>query len=169
MLYVHELSAVMVPYASTFFGPSGHQHSLYQRFVYFLLALIILNPNSLTHLIVASSLTLKNVSCRCFYLSVLSSVTPTLMTLWFQKSPGHFLKSTIHLCLICQFLAISLLIVFLFRLYKTDPHKYNECAREWTRKYAMWGKQEEEDKQHILSKPICCCFLVHLVSAELGN
>jgi len=23
------------------------------------------------------------------------------------------------------------------RLYKTDPHKYNECAREWTRKYAM--------------------------------
>lgn len=23
------------------------------------------------------------------------------------------------------------------RLYKTDVSKYNECAREWTRKYAM--------------------------------
>ena len=35
MLHVHEfnlISAVMVPYALTYFGPSGHQHSLYQRF-----------------------------------------------------------------------------------------------------------------------------------------
>lgn len=24
------------------------------------------------------------------------------------------------------------------RIYKTDREKYNELAREWTRKYAMW-------------------------------
>jgi hypothetical protein len=24
------------------------------------------------------------------------------------------------------------------RIYKTDRDKYNELAREWTRKYAMW-------------------------------
>ena len=35
------------------------------------------------------------------------------------------------------------MIVF-SRLYKTDPHKYNECAREWTRKYAMWGKLQRK-------------------------
>ena len=25
------------------------------------------------------------------------------------------------------------------RVYKTDREKYNELAREWTRKYAMWS------------------------------
>ena len=25
------------------------------------------------------------------------------------------------------------------RLYKTDVGKYNDCAKEWTRKYAMWS------------------------------
>ena len=24
------------------------------------------------------------------------------------------------------------------RMYKSDREKYNEMAREWTRKYAMW-------------------------------
>lgn len=30
------------------------------------------------------------------------------------------------------------------RIYKTDREKYNELAREWTRKYAMWCVPDEK-------------------------
>ena len=30
------------------------------------------------------------------------------------------------------------------RLYKTDLAKYNECAKEWTKKYAMWYDQDKD-------------------------
>ena len=54
------------------------------------------------------------------------SVILTQMTHLFQKLPGWFWYFS-HDC--------SWVI---FRLYKNDVSKYMECAREWTKKYAMW-------------------------------
>lgn len=55
------------------------------------------------------------------------------------------------------------------RIYKTDRDKYNELAREWTRKYAMWWVQQKninikksctwnmmEIKQLIISNNYAC-------------
>merc|ERR1712055_399469 len=44
-----QTSTVMVPYALTFFGPSGHQHSLYQRCSY-LSVLFSVTPTQTTPL-----------------------------------------------------------------------------------------------------------------------
>lgn len=36
------------------------------------------------------------------------------------------------------------------RIYKTDREKYNELAREWTRKYAMWCVPFVQSIRHVI-------------------
>ena len=127
MQHVHEfnlISAVMVPYALTYFGPSGHQHSLYQRSVPIPI---------IRNLMVAPGLTLSFLQVLLSICSLLCDPNPDDPLV---PEIARSFSYVIFVGILFVFLANGFLIVC-YRLYKTDPHKYNECAREWTRKYAM--------------------------------
>lgn len=50
-----------------------------------------------------------------------------------------FISVLLSICsLLCDPNPDDPLVPEIARIYKTDREKYNELAREWTRKYAMW-------------------------------
>lgn len=51
----------------------------------------------------------------------------------------NYLSVLLSICsLLCDPNPDDPLVPEIARIYKTDREKYNELAREWTRKYAMW-------------------------------
>ena len=49
-----------------------------------------------------------------------------------------FIQVLLSICsLLCDPNPDDPLVPEIARLYKTDMNKYNDCAKEWTRKYAM--------------------------------
>lgn len=51
----------------------------------------------------------------------------------------YYLPVLLSICsLLCDPNPDDPLVPEIARIYKTDREKYNELAREWTRKYAMW-------------------------------
>lgn len=51
----------------------------------------------------------------------------------------HYFSVLLSICsLLCDPNPDDPLVPEIARIYKTDREKYNELAREWTRKYAMW-------------------------------
>lgn len=54
----------------------------------------------------------------------------------------NFFPVLLSICsLLCDPNPDDPLVPEIARIYKTDREKYNELAREWTRKYAMWCPQ----------------------------
>ena len=57
---------------------------------------------------------------------------------WASVSSSFLSQVLLSICsLLCDPNPDDPLVPEIARLYKTDVQKYNECAREWTRKYAM--------------------------------
>lgn len=57
----------------------------------------------------------------------------------FNTKKNCFFSVLLSICsLLCDPNPDDPLVPEIARLYKTDREKYNELAREWTRKYAMW-------------------------------
>jgi len=64
----------------------------------------------------------------------MASILTELSTLFFPS----FFSVLLSICsLLCDPNPDDPLVPEIARIYKTDREKYNELAREWTRKYAM--------------------------------
>jgi ubiquitin-conjugating enzyme E2 D/E len=64
---------------------------------------------------------------------------------WFWIFLALSISVLLSICsLLCDPNPDDPLVPEIARIYKTDREKYNELAREWTRKYAMWCVPDEK-------------------------
>lgn len=84
------------------------------------------------------------VSCTHYIKGYVYSLRDALTVMYFVKiALQHYwffyFSVLLSICsLLCDPNPDDPLVPEIARIYKTDREKYNELAREWTRKYAMW-------------------------------